>query len=440
MTVPPRRRPERASADDLMALASERGSTPMQVGAVLVLDTRSGLTPGVVERAIAERVVAVPRLRQRLVDVPLGCGRPVWVDDPEFAIGNHFGVVRCPEPAGPEGVLEVAAELLATPLPRSRPLWAAMLVTDAGQDSAALIMVIHHVLADGIGGLAVLANLVDGAARDLRPRSPAPTPSMRGLAVDAARERLASAARVVLALRRLRDGASALRPAFSRRLPRSSLNRPTGPRRQLAVVEVDLARVHDAARAQHATVNDVVVVAVAGALHRLLATRGEVVDELVISVPVSTRTHASADDLGNHSGVVPLRVGAVGDPLGRLEAVAGRSRAVRRARPGTSTAVLGPLFRLLAAVGLYRRFVDGQRLIHTFVSNVHGPDRTLGLVGCPITGIVPLSMAGGNVTVSFAVLSYAGRLAITVIADPDTCPELPLLRQTLEEELSSMCR
>ena len=69
------------------------------------------------------------------------------------------------------------------------------------------------------------------------------------------------------------------------------------------------------------------------------------------------------------------------------------------------------------------------------MSNVRGPESRLSFLGCPITSIIPLSAASGNVTVSFAVLSYAGSLTITLIADPDTCPDLSELRDALEEEV-----
>ena len=426
---------ERISPDDLMSLAAERGSTPMQVGAVLVLDAREGLDPGLVVDAIAHRVIAVPRLRQRLVKVPWGCGRPVWVDDRDFTVTNHFSVTRCPAPGGESAVLGVAAEMLLTRLPRDRPLWAATLVTDTGQGGAALIIVFHHVLADGVGGLAVLASLVDGAADAQGAEFPVPLPPLRRLALEAATDRMRSAGKLPAVLRRLRGAASQLRPVLSGRLARSSLNKPTGPRRRFASVRVDLDPIRSAAHAHQATVNDVVLSAIAAALHRLLAIRGERVDQFVISVPFSARRHASTGDLGNHSGVIPLRVQGVGDPARRLETLGATTRAAKRAQRGASTALLGPFFRLLAAAGLYRWFIDRQRLIHTFVSNLRGPESRLSFLLCPITSIIPLSAAAGNVTVSFAVLSYAGSLTITLIADPDTRPDLSELRDVLEEEL-----
>ena len=119
--------------------------------------------------------------------------------------------------------------------------------------------------------------------------------------------------------------------------------------------------------------------------------------------------------------------------------LASTSRATRDAKHhprGASTALLGPVFRLLARLGIYQRFIDHQRLIHTFVSNLRGPEDALTLLGYPITDVVPLSVATGNVTVSFTALSYAGSLVITISADPDTCPDFDRLQQELQHQLS----
>jgi diacylglycerol O-acyltransferase / wax synthase len=75
-------------------------------------------------------------------------------------------------------------------------------------------------------------------------------------------------------------------------------------------------------------------------------------------------------------------------------------------------------------------------VIHTFVSNLLGPEAALTLLGYPITGAVPLSVATGNVTVSFSALSSAGSLAITISADPDTCPDSDRLQQELQHQLT----
>jgi diacylglycerol O-acyltransferase len=185
-------------------------------------------------------------------------------------------------------------------------------------------------------------------------------------------------------------------------------------------------------------VNDVVLTAVAGALGRLVAGRGERADRFVASVPVSARRHATAAELGNRVGVMPVELPATGARATRLEAIAAATRVGKDAPRGASAALLGPAFRLLARLGLFQPFIDRQRLVTTFVTNLRGPDERLALAGSPITDIWPLAVVTGNVTVSFAVLSYAGTLAVTVIADPDACPDLDVLRDGLDRELRAL--
>ncbi|HSP52834.1 MAG TPA: wax ester/triacylglycerol synthase domain-containing protein [Cryobacterium sp.] len=472
---------DRVSTDDLMSLATEHGSTPMQVGAVLMLDAPSGLDPEQAARLLARRLESVARLRQRLVTVPFGCGRPVWADDPAFDLAHHLTSVPCPAPGGEPAVLDLAATLITTPLPRDRPLWSATLVTDtagtavhgtavhgtavhqtaarqaalheaavheaaahetavheAAAHQAALIIVFHHVLADGIGGLAVLARLVDGAPAAADRAFSRPMPSALRLVTDAARGHLRSLRRLPATLTRIASAVTELRPNSRPRLAPTSLNRPTGARRRFLSIRVGLDHVRDVAHAHGATVNDVVLTVIGGALHRLLEQRGERLDRFVLSVPFSERRQTTAGELGNRSGIIPIEVPGVGDPAARLECVARVTRAAKRSPPGASTALLGPAFRLLARLGLFQRFVDRQRLIHTFVTNLRGPTRRETIFGCPITAIVPLSVATGNVTVSFSVLSYAGTLTLTLNADPDACTDLAALGHLLGEEIDAL--
>ena len=429
---------DRVSADDLVSLATDVGAAPMQVGAVLVLGAGAEFDERRARTAIEERIQAVPRLRQLLVTAPLGCGRPLWVDDVGFAIDDHVRSVVCPAPGDEDALLGLAAEVIGMRLPPDRPLWRLTVVSGLEGGGTALIVAFHHVLADGIGGLAVLANLVDGSGTEPDTEFPRPTPDDAALALDAARARLASLAHLPASWRRVRAAITQLRPGAAAHAARCSLNQPTGRRRRFAVVRADLDQVRRVAHAHSATVNDVVLTAVAAALHTLLASRGESVDRFVVSVPVSARRHASATELGNQTGVVPIEVPATGAVTGRIEAIAATTSAAKATPSAASTAVLGPMFRLLARLGIFRWFIDRQRLVHTFVTNLRGPDEQLRFLGAPIVDVIAIAVVTGNVTVSFAVLSYAGTLDITVIADPDACPDLDTLRTALQDELDQL--
>src|SRR5204863_9956207 len=125
-----------------------------------------------------------------------------------------------------------------------------------------------------------------------------------------------------------------------------------------------------------------------------------------------------------------------GTPAERLERMAG---AVRSTRPPTP--VPPTVLRLLAATGLYRLYLRHQHRLHTLVSNVPGPDRPLTLDGTRITAIIPIDIAEpGNLTVTVVALSYAGTFTVTVSADPDQVPDLPVLAAALQAELDALAR
>jgi len=152
-------------------------------------------------------------------------------------------------------------------------------------------------------------------------------------------------------------------------------------------------------------------------------------------MPVSARRHAGVTELGNQVGAVPVSLPATGDPIGRLVAVGRITRKRRTAAAGSSAAVIAPAFRLLAMLGVCGWFVDRQRLVNTFVSNLHGPEHRLSFLGAPVVDVIAVSGIVGNVTVACLALSYAGSLNVTVVADPDCCPDLDGRAEALHSEL-----
>lgn len=433
---------DRVTTDDLMALVGAGTTHPMQAGAVLFLDAADDFDLTEAVEMFGARVAQVPRLHQLLVDLPLGHGRPIWVEDADFVLGDQMAKIVCPTPANEEAVLGIAARVVNTPLPRSRPLWSATLVTAASSGAkvrvVALVVVFHHVMADGIGGLAVLAGLADGGAPPGESPKAVPLdaiPSRTALFLDAWRERIASIRRIRGEIRKSLNGVAALRSAASIRSVHGSLNVPTRDARLLEAVSVGLGDLRTSSHAAGATVNDAVLAAIAGSLRRLMELRGESLNDVVISVPFSTRRATVGSELGNHSGVTPLVIPTGGDRTDRLAAVGAITLAAKRAPRAASTAVLGPLFRGLDRVGAYRWFIDRQRMINTVVSSVHGPEKAISVLGCTVTRIVPLGVPTGNLPVTFVALTYSSVLTVTIVSDPDACPDVRMLRAILIDEL-----
>jgi hypothetical protein len=219
-----------------------------------------------------------------------------------------------------------------------------------------------------------------------------------------------------------------------------SLVRPTGPRRRFGTVSVELAPLRAAAHRHGATVNDAVLVAVAGALHRVLRARGESVDRFAVAVPVAGRRSASAASLGNQVSPLLVTVSGTGDPVRRMRDVAAQVRAGRENATGPPPiAIVGPVFRVAAALGGYRWYMNHQHRLHTLVSHVHGPQQPVTFGGTAVRAIIPVGVGeAGNVTVSFEVLSYAGTLTVTAVVDPDRFPDLSTLTTVLPGELAAL--
>jgi len=424
----------RLSADDMIQLAQEASGAWMQFAAIVVLDGSPGL--GDLRALIESRLGAVPRLRQRLVRVPYG--RPIWVDDAGFEIARHVDEVPCPAPGDRTALLAVAARTVQERLTLAHPPWRITLVSGLGGGRAALVIVLHHLLADGLAGLAVLSGLVDGVRVAPSPSGGA-WPTAEQLRVDARAERRRRIAALPGLPGRLRAAAAELLRGGTGTAPRCSINAaPVGQRRALAVAQVDLAAVAATARLVGGTVNDVVLTAVTAALACVLAGRGERLDRLIVSVPISARRRADAAELGNRVGVLPVSLPLVGPTGERLAAVAAVTRSRKTETPGASTALLAPFVRALAAIGAFGAFIGHQRLVNTFVTNVRGPREPLSLGGCRVTELIPVSAISGNVGVAFAVLSYAGRLTVTVVADPDRCPDAARLAELVRINLGEL--
>jgi diacylglycerol O-acyltransferase / wax synthase len=428
---------QRTSSNDLMELAAESTTAPMQVAAILILDHPVQLDA--VRRAVADRVTSVRRFRQRLRRAPFGCGRPIWVDDADFAIERHTVERQCPTPGDDDSLLRVAAAAASDRLPLDRPLWSITVVQALSGHRSALVFVMHHVLADGIGGMTALRFLVDGAPASPRSAFPIAPPSAGQLFGDACRSRMYALRRWPSSLRLIREASAELRSATVGHPTRCSLNQPTGPRRQLSVVRADLAALSSAAHAHDVTINDILLTAVSGALSSVLGHRGEVADRFVFSVPVSGRPDAAATTLGNQVGAMLIEVTTTPDTTLQLAAIAETTRARRRSLGrGVSALLLGPAFRLMAQIGAFRWYVDRQRMITTLVTNVRGPESRMTFLGATVVDILPVSQITGNVTVSFVALSYCGTLVVTVVADPDHCLDLPVIASELQNQLDRL--
>jgi diacylglycerol O-acyltransferase len=355
-------------------------------------------------------------------------------------------------PADQVQLLAACAQLYRRRLDPSRPLWEAWLLPGLPQQQVGLLLRAHHTIADGVAGVAAFGALLDLAADTpvsaAPPWTPTPIPTAGELLRDNLHRRVQGLDRALLSLahpsrtlRRARDAWPAWREFFAeQRAPRTSLNRPIGADRRLAVVGSRLELIKQVAHAHHAKVNDVVLAAVAGGLRQLLAGRGEPVEKLVLRtmVPISLHHEQPGQASGNQDTMmlVPLPLGEP-DPVRRLQLIAAETaERKRKAHPQTGSGISQwPLFQRAFLRGLAH-----QRLMNTSVTNVPGPPVPLYLAGAQLLELFPVVSLMGNFTLAVAVLSYAGQLNLTAVADQDTCPDVEVFAEGVRSALDELAR
>ena len=443
---------ERLTAQDLSMLWPDDVGWPQDIGALGVLEGHRLFGPDgrvqiqLVRQAIESHLHRVPRFRQILYVPRRGLGWPLWVDAPAFDISDHVKVRPLSIPATEDHLLRTVEQLRRSPLDRAKPLWQLWMLPGLPDGRVGLYMKVHHVIADGIAGVAALGALLDTSPTTPLvpgpPRWPEPAPSAGEMIKDNVRRRLAELRRATSAfappistLGKLPAVLPALGETFGTTpVPRTSFNRPVGERRRLAVVRSRLDTTKHIAHTHGATVNDVLLTALAGGLRDLLAARGEVADGLALRayVPVSLRRERSANARGNHNAlmIAPLPVG-VADPVRRLRLIADET-ALRRRRPRPAA---GTLLRNGLIQRTFLPLMARQRWANAYVANVPGAAAQLYLAGAHLTEVFPIVPLIGNVTIGVGALSYAGQLAITVVADEDACPDVDVFTDGVRHTL-----
>jgi hypothetical protein len=429
---------QRLSGGDLMQWQADVGPVPQNIAGLLhlgVADTTATALVGL----IAQRLEGLALLSRRPVPAGFGCGSPVWLSDTAGAAAHVFR-----EPLShldDSAVLAHAGALLVRPLPTDRAPWSVHVLCSEADVPVAVLVVLHHVLADGGTAVALVAALAapdGGQVPHPVQHLPEVLPPRRVLAKDAWAAPLHAARRAPSLLRTL---GPALHELGGQRMPlaaRSVLNRRTGPNRRLALVTVPESALRAAARVYGGSLNDTVLVVIADVLADVAAQHDEVLDPVVVSVPVARRGRVSgAEQTGNAVGVMPTPVPTHGTLPERVASVAAwRHERLAGSSAGASLPIVLASFRVLHTLGLVGWFTDRQRLVTTFATSVAGPTEPIALAGIPVTAITPLVLSQGNTTVAFASLSYAGTLSLAVSADPDVGPDADAVADLLRARLT----
>lgn len=439
---------ERMSHVDTAWLRMDRPSNLMQIVGVMLFEGQLDFER--LRCSVAGRMLGYARFRQCAMAEGNGYH---WVEADDFNLDNHLRRAVLPDPAGKAELQSFVADLASTPLNPSRPLWELHLV-DTALGGQALIMRIHHSIADGMALVGVIMAMTDSA-----PDAPAPRamPSYSGAAdgeddffwtaiyrpmTDAmlASVRLSTNAWAkyvsllsnpwqVLDYAKVATGITAevAKLATMADDTRTRFKGVPGTTKRVAWSEpISLPEVKAVGRVLGCSVNDMLLSAVAGALRAYLADHGEAVDavELRALVPVNLRAAADAGTLGNRFGLVALEL-PVGleNPLARLYATRERMERLKGSYQAPLT------LTILGAVGMAPKFIQQQILdllankATAVMTNVPGPQQPLYLAGARLRQPLFWVPQSGDIGMGVSILSYDGMVQFGLITDHHLVPD-----------------
>ena len=429
------------------------------------------LAPGIKHAAVCERIegslLKYNRFKQRVMEDAAGA---TWVTDRKFDLANHVVLETLPKSSKAakgmnqqDALQDRVAELATQRLDPKRPLWQMHLIEDYtgpdGVKGSALIVRIHHCIADGIALISVTMSLVDGGAPPperrkkeavvngaedwiadtlLKPFTDITVKALGAVGEGAARslgmlgapkkgmEQGVSGsldmAKVLLQV--IKDGAAlALMPDDSKTRLKG---KPGGSKKVAWCQPIPLEEVKAVGKALNCSINDVLLSCVAGALGEYLKAHGDDVagQEIRAMVPVNLRPLDQAYKLGNRFGLVPLMLPiGVENPIERVYEVRRRMAALK----GSYQPLLA--FSLLAVAGLLIKPAQ-DALLSLFakkttavMTNVPGPRDKLKFCGATLEQSMFWVPQSGDVGLGVSILSYGGGVQFGVITDSLLCPE-----------------
>jgi WS/DGAT/MGAT family acyltransferase len=450
----------RLSALDAAFLSLESEQAPMHLGWAAVFGPPAGgRTPSfeAVRDHVASRLDRAPRYRQRLAEIPLGLGDPVWVDDPGFDVARHV------RRAGQTDFGALVDEVLSVPLEPGRALWELWIADRLPGGRIGVVGKAHHCLVDGLAAVELMSLLLDVMpVPEPEPEpgpdpdsdwAPAPAPGGLELVGEAVGFQLGQA----FDLARLAVGLAGDRGRLSRLpgqawgaaralahtalpvAPASRLNGPMAVTRHLARRARPLEDLQTIKRRFGATVNDVLLSASAGGLRRLMEERGEPVVEVKAMVPVSV---GDLDERwGNRIAFLFLGLPcAEPDPVWRLRDVHVAMRDRKRGgEPEGADTMLSALslaprpVRRLASRALASSFVSNLT-----ISNIPGPRVPVYLLGCPIEDAYPVVPLTGRHGISIGMTSVGDRACFGVYAQTELAEDADRVARGIDEAIDEL--
>lgn len=458
---------------DSVFVAMERPTAPVHIGSILIYDP-STAEGGFVRfkdilAFIEGRLGLAETMRQKMVKVPFGIDYPYWVQDSNFDIEYHVRHIALPKPGDWRQLCIQAARVFARPLDLSRPPWEITVVEGLDnidgvpEGSYAMLTKVHHAAIDGVSGVDMMHALhtLTPDKHEPVPRDtwrPEPDPSQIGLFARGYARSLMSPLRQAMAMRHALPGMARAAKGLIQQdydfkaliqAPRTRFNGTVGPHRMFDARTFDLKAVKSLRKlAEGATLNDVMLSVVGGAMRRYLDHYNELPDTSVTTMaPISVRDDSEKNTMGN-------QVSAMFVPLGsHIPSAQERMRYVTEetvkakafttalgARQSAEMAKLTPAPVMNLGAQLFTRLKLADHVkptVNTVVTNVPGPPVPIYSAGAKLVGLFGKLCLVDGVKLGHVVHSYVDEVTVAFTACRSAVPDPDFYSQCLQDSFDA---
>lgn len=471
-TPPPRRSTRREAMRnvDKAWLDMDTPTNLMIINGVMLFD--GVINAERLRHIVEERLVGrYPRFRQRIVESPPGTGRLFWEDDPYFDLRSHLRHVALPAPGDIKTLQRFVSDLISEDMEPKRPLWRFYLIENC-EGGSAVFGRLHHCIADGIALVQVLLSLTDNHANaDIEAHTPAARRvpmgpggllGMVGGAMRSSQRFFSTVTDMALheGLQSLSNPQHLLQNAYAAGLLSltsaaiitkllvippdndSVFKGNLGAHKRVVWSDpVALTDVRALSKAAGATINDVLVAAVAGALRRYMAMHGEIVN-IRAMVPVNLRSaDHPPETLGNQFALVYLTL-----PL-EEETAEQRLREVKKQMDVLKQSPEPVIvYEILNIIGMFPgKLADWvtswfSTKASVVLTNVPGPRTRLYFAGQPLKRLMFWVPQSGRIGLGISIISYQGEVLLGVMVDDGLVDEPEEILASFRDEIDEMRR
>jgi len=427
----------------------------LAIGGITVLE---GPPPGFDElvETLTERLRQVPRLRRVLHTHRLDLGAPVFEDRSGLDLRPQIKHAAVPAPGDDADLFRLAASIVERRLDRRHPLWECWVIEGLRDERWALLMKVHHCLADGVSTARMFTAMSDngsgattfeiGATHEMHRDLPKPKITLNPLAWGRTAWNLSAAA--VGAGAQAAKGATEVLSGMLSPGGHTSLLGPVSTMRRYHAARASLTDIHDICQAFDVTLNDVALAAITAGFRAVLLGRGEKPgrESLRTLVPVSMRTKAGPDNTQRPDNQVSLMLPLLpvdrANPLDQLRIVHQRmTRAKSSGQKQAGSSAIGAAgvipFPLTAwTVRTLTRMP--QRGVVTLATNVPGPREQLKMLGHRVIQMYPIPPIALQLRIGIGMLSYGDEFTFGIVADYDSAPDINVLTDGIEQAIKRL--